>query len=408
MAKRILKEIIIDEISAVDKPAQPGALASIMKRHDPKKRAVIGKNVKMTTAHDGHQHTIDITGWDGEHLYGGHTSYGTSDGDETGHSHPWIYDKSGGLVIGEALGHKHEIAEMNKSGDKKLTGEPKMAKRILKSALASALLCSAAITKFDADTAHEDDAAMIRKAALDLNIGGLLPTDGPLAKMGDKEEDEDDEAKKMKDAEKLKKFEAIAGLNGVQKSHYDSLGDDDARTEFLKMSSDDRAGEISKASENDPVIYKSLDGLSFRKSDDDRLVAMAKSNDAKTKDIAKAQADARDAKIEKRAAEFDQLPGKTDVKKALIGAIEDIEDKEVRKGVYQILKAANDAGNADFEPKGAMTKADVADVDVKLEKMVKAHASDNNVPYATAYMAVTKSGEGAKLYKSLRSGASAE
>ena len=44
MPKRVLKDIVIDEISAVDKPAQPGAVSTIMKRFDPKKEGLAKKN----------------------------------------------------------------------------------------------------------------------------------------------------------------------------------------------------------------------------------------------------------------------------------------------------------------------------------------------------------------------------
>ena len=400
--KRILDIIKIDEISAVDKPAQPGALNAIMKRHDPKKPGIIGKNVKMTTAHDGHQHIIDLVGWEGEHLYGGMTSWVQAEGDEEGHSHPWSYDSKGGVVIGEALGHKHDIADLKKTSD--FNGDKSMA--IKKSLLASAASVATLITKFDAEKTSDEDAAAIRKAAIDLDIGGLLPTEGPLAKMADDEEDDKKDKKDMEDLKKsLKDAQSIIALNSIQKAHYDALGDED-KAAFLKMDDANRESEISKANDDNPVIYKSLDGLEFRKSDDERLVAMAKSNDEKAKDLAKSKADARDARIEKRAAEFDQLPGKDDVKKSLVGAIMDIEDESLRKGAFQILKAANSANDGDFERSGTISKADVADADSKLEKMAKAYAADNSVPYAQAYMAVTKSGEGAKLYKAVRSGAS--
>ena len=405
--KRILEVIKIDEISAVDKPAQPGALNAIMKRQDPDKPRIIGKNVKMTTAEDGHQHIIDLVGWEGEHLYGGMTSWVQADGDQEAHSHPWSYDSKGGLVIGEALGHKHDIADLKKSSES--NGDKSMA--IKKSLLTSAASVATLITKFDGATASDEDAAAIRKAALDLNIGGLLPSEGPLAKMGDDEEDDDDmEKEKMKDKMKdLKKSlsdaHSIISLTSVEKSHYDGLNDD-GKSAFLKMDASDRETAISKANDADPVIYKSLDGMEFRKSDDDRMVQMAKSNDRKSKDLAKAQAAARDSDIEKREAELDQLPGKSDVKKGLIGAILDIEDADIRKGAFAILKAANSANDDDFKRAGTLSKADVADADSKLEKMAKAHAAENSVPYAQAYMAVTKSGEGAKLYKALRTGTS--
>ena len=35
MTRRVISKLKIDELSAVDHPAQPGALARVMKRHDP-------------------------------------------------------------------------------------------------------------------------------------------------------------------------------------------------------------------------------------------------------------------------------------------------------------------------------------------------------------------------------------
>jgi len=403
--KTILEVIKIDEISAVDRPAQPGATSAIMKRHDPKKSTVIGKNVKMTTAVDGHQHTIDLTGWEGEHLYGGNTSWIKSDDDDEGHQHPWVYDAQGGLVIGEALGHRHDIEDFQKSAPKQPTGEPTMAKRILKSALASALLCSTAIAKFDEATAHEDDAAMIRKAALDLNIGGMLPTDGPLSKAS-ADEDEDDADKKKKEAEEMKKFQAIASLTGVQKSHYDTL-DENGQAAYLKMDSAARDTEISKSKDADPVVYTSLDGSVFRKSDDERLVKSIKAADDDRRQLAKSRVDARTDRIEKSVGELGNLPGETDVKKALVGAIEDIKDPAMRKGAYEILKGANDIDKSDFKRAGKISKADVADADNKLEKMAQDYAAEHSVPYEKAFMAVTQTQAGGALYKALRAGPAA-
>lgn len=403
--KRILDIIKIDEISAVDRPAQPGALNAIMKRAPSKSTGIIGKNVKMTTAHDGHQHVVDLVGYEGEHLYGGQTSWVTAEGDEEGHSHPWVYDSKGGLVIGEAMGHKHGIADFKKSKDS--NGDNSMA--IKKSLLTSAASVATLITKFDAATAGDGDAAAIRKAAQDLDIAGMLPSDGPLSKMSDAEKAKEKADDENDDIENLKKSLAnaqdIIGLTAIQKSHFDAQ-DDDGKAAFLKMDPADRDVAVSKANEADPVIFKSLDGHEFRKSDDPRMVAMAKSNDQKTKELALAKADARDAKIEKTAAQFDLLPGTAAVKKSLIGAIESIEDEDLRKGAYQVLKAAQNSSADDFERSGSLSKADVDDANSKLEKMAKTHADEHDVPYATAFMAVTKSGPGAKLYKAMRTGVS--
>lgn len=408
MGKRILKEIVINEISAVDKPAQKGALATIMKRNGPKdKKAPFSKSVKMTTAHNGHQHIVDTTGYDGEYLHGGTTDWSRAEGEEMGHNPPWLRDENGGVVIGEALGHIHSIADVNKSAQETFNGEKVMASRIKKSLLATAALTALAIQKFD-DTADwgVEEASDIRKSAVDHNIEGLLPDTGLLSKAADNDDDDEEAGKKKKMAEmdeKLKKMEAIANLSTVEKAHYDAL-DETGQNKFLKADKSDRSGMIEKASGDDPVVFTALDGTEFRKSDDIRVVELAKRLDQKEQELAKAAVQTRDRNIEKRSDEFSNLPGKSEIKKGMIGAIEDIEDADIRKGVYEILKAADNALDSDFTPSGAISKSDAKGAEQKLNDLAKSYAKDHKVDFAKAYREITKTDDGRALYNQMRLG----
>lgn len=350
MSKRVLKDIVIDEISAVDKPAQPGAVSTIMKRFDPKKEGLAKKNNPV---------------------------------------------------------HKQDKKDLNNPLDS--DGDRSMKKSLL----ASAALVAGVIGKFDDGNYSDADALEIRKAAFEHGVQGLLPKTGPLSKMSSDEESQKmkDDAKKMKDDEdmdKLKKsndrLNAIIGLSAVEKAHFDTL-DDDGKNSFLKMDASDRVDTIEKASAKDPVIFKSIDGMEFRKSDDPRLVQMAKSNDEKTRELAKANAKAKTSAIEKRAAEFDKLPGSDAVKKSVIGAIMDIDDEDIQKDAFAMLKAANSANDGDFKRQGGISKADVADANTRLEKMAKGLMAENDgMTFESAYTKAASSAEGRELYASVMQG----
>lgn len=59
--------------------------------------------VVLTTATDGHQHTLDPVD------ASGCTSYATADGADTAHKHEWVRTADGKVVIGENAGHTHEV-----------------------------------------------------------------------------------------------------------------------------------------------------------------------------------------------------------------------------------------------------------------------------------------------------------
>lgn len=411
MTKRILKDIVIMEISAVDKPAQPGATATIMKRAPIADKKIIGKNHFLTTVHDDHQHSISTTDYDGREVTGGMTSYVENEDGEGMHSHPWIIRPDGTLEIGMALGHKHEIDSVSKSHEP--NGDKSM--KLKKNLLASAALVAGLIAKFEADEVGSDwgdaEHIMVRKAAIEHDVVGILPEEGPLAvqKADFPPDDEDEEAKKKREkAEKeavnkrLARAEQIASLSAVEKGHFDTL-DDDGKSEFLGLEKSDRSTAISKANEADPVIA-TIEGMDIRKSADPILVAMAKKMNALEKKSQIEKAATRDAKIEKRADDLDKLPGKTDVKKALIGAVLDIEDEDIQKQAFEILKAANDRDDGDFSSVGAISKADADDAEGELEKMAKSiNAKNPEMTEQQAYNKALATDKGRKLYTKMKS-----
>jgi len=102
MAKRILREFKIDEISSVDRPAQQPAVKVIMKRQDIEK---MYENAVITDPDDtGHSHLLFIEGRAGE------TSYARGEGEDMGHDHPFMVNTDGTITIGEQLGHTHKVS----------------------------------------------------------------------------------------------------------------------------------------------------------------------------------------------------------------------------------------------------------------------------------------------------------
>ena len=109
--RRVMRALKINEISAVDTPAQEGAQMVIMKRQkEPKVVAtsmedvLIKSGIFLTDSVSGHTHLVEAgTG------AGGITSYNSGDAEQHSHTHPWILEKDGSITIGEADGHVHQV-----------------------------------------------------------------------------------------------------------------------------------------------------------------------------------------------------------------------------------------------------------------------------------------------------------
>lgn len=351
--KNIMKEFIIDEISVVDKPAQGGARMLLMKRADP------------------------ITDEDLDD--GGDYAYTPDPKDVTKNR----------LRLTKSVGGKPDKS-----------------------------LVDVAITELDAlfcgDTISSEDrvgiVSKLKKAWLDANpdkTENELPT--VLKNFNNKGDNNMtlEELKKQHDAEmakkdaELKKAKTLAELNDAEKAHYGKL-DDKAKDEFLSKTAEQRKAIVDDIAKGDPVVYKSADGVEYRKSDGEKVIALAKKADDAEK-IAKAEKEARETNdLKKRANEsFKNLPGTEDEKAALLKSIEAISDEKVREAVLKSVKAGDTAISAAFVRKGASNSgADDAQTEasVKLDTLAKKYATDNKISFAKAYDAVIQTEEGRKLY----------
>jgi len=106
--KNVMKEFVMDEISAVDFGAQEPAIAVLMKRR-PTTDGLVEKLIALTSSDNGHQHAIHLGRYEWKEG-GGQTSYQGEGSEEfDNHSHPFVINDDGTVTIGEANGHTHTV-----------------------------------------------------------------------------------------------------------------------------------------------------------------------------------------------------------------------------------------------------------------------------------------------------------
>lgn len=345
MTKKIMRSLKIEEISAVDTPAQRGAVVAIMKREDVKK--VSAMQAALTTSNENHTHLIDMTTYDGLPTRSGYTSF------EMDHAHPFVVLEDGTIVIGESRGHKHEIETVGKNVT--IDKEPEM-------------------TTPNADL-EAAKLALIKSEEQNQALAG-----------------------------EIAELKILAGMTDEAKVHYAKL-EGEVKTAFAKMDTEARKAAIVKANEVNAVIYTDLDGIEFRKNDDPRLIAMAKRSDEDRKARILAEEKVEKAALEAQTAEFDKLPGTAEEKAAVVKALNGIKSEDVRKKAFEILRAANKAMSGAFETRGVdrdprVAKSDdVKTAEAELEALVKRHATEKKISEAKAYDQVLATSAGADLYK---------
>lgn len=278
----------LNEISAVDRPAQGGAIMSIMKRDN------VMKNAKLTTEVDGHQHGIDFYGYECGDTHGS-TTY------QDEHSHPWLINQLGELVVGVVNGHTHSLGEREIE--------------LFKSIAVNGDRDKIAKDKGDSMSGAENKVADLEKRL-------------------------------EKSQALLEKANLVSKMSDVEKSFMSGL-DGDVAEGFLKMSSVERSAEIEKSKSSDPVIYKSADGTEYHKSDES-AANLAKRVDASEAKVAKMAKASEDAVFEKRAGdELSHATGSIESRAAIIKALDGVD------GAPEFIKSANDAAKAAQEESGS-------------------------------------------------------
>jgi len=357
--KSVFESMTLDEISAVDNPAQPGALATIMKREPTKeemeasmeaedegvkpgkgkkKKKKVEKRAALTTVVEGHTHLIADESYLSD-LVAGTTEYAEMDqGDEhpAHHSHPWVKTDDGRIVIGEVLGHTHEV-------------DP------------------SAIAKVFNGTPDSDDASNSNSGDSADPVGNVQIEDSMPTNKNEKTVDQEAVAKQLEEMKKSnERLQQIAELSDAQKGIFKSLEGEKADA-FLSLTPEQREAEVAKATEADAVVYKSQDGEEFRKSDDPRMVAMAKRADEE-RDLRKAaEAKSQESDLRKRAEDLQHIPGDVNVRMNMLKAIDGLPEEQ-RTPALEALKAQDAQLGTAFERAGT---SEVPSTDDPLKAIAK-------------------------------------
>lgn len=342
--KRVMHSLTIKEIAGVDVPAMEGARHVISKRA-PKDREEIekGGDARLTSDVEGHAHLLDAA------EQAGRTSHDMSEGEEFSHSHPWIRRADGTIVIGMSDGHTHEVLE--------------------------------------------------KRAALDNNRSNdMTDVDKKAA---------EDAVKKLADAEaRAERAEKLAEFTDAQKTHFAKMSDSQKES-FLALDSAGRQREVEKATAADPVVYTSpRTGKEYRKSGNTDVLDAVRSAD-EAWEVAKTERELRqDGDLQKRADALGSIPGEADVKKALLKAIDSIEDETLRKGALEIVVSANSGLSKSFDRRGTEggpARGTNGDAEARYEKMAQDFAKANDCTIEKARAEVLLTDEGAEVYHEMTS-----
>lgn len=327
---------------------------------------------------DGHSHVIDIVGPQGV-LSRGLTTF------DAGHVHEWVRRDDGEVIILTAEGHTHTVVD---------SVTPSEDRQAMTDAQKSALAVADRLLK-EGTLADPYQTAEIN--------GGSVDNDG-----GNRMSETQTELDALK--AQLAKSQAINALTAAHKSHYDGL-DEASQGAFLKMDATGRDASVKAAETADPVVYKSADGTEFRMTDDPRMVAMAKKMDHDAEENAKLRKAAVDSDLTKRAeTDLVNHPGSLEVRKALLSAVDAINDETLRKAAGDALKAKSAQNAGAFKVVGTdagidLNKSadDAEDAADQVNALAKEMATKSNgeLSFEQAYVKVLSDPANANVTKHL-------
>lgn len=426
IVKTVMRSFSLNEISAVDRPAQQGARATIMKRDDSMEKMTY--SMAITSMTGGHSHLITLGG--GDYMRrAGDTSH------VDGHTHPWIMTEAGDIVVGHAMGHNHGIEVISK-GDELDKREFSSKEREAAASGGAAMPDGSypiettadlrnAISAFGRAKNQAAVARHIQRRARALGATDLLPDSGKLADLLGKNNDsvgiqntaeetaalEDQQmTEKSKQAadetavnealaemtKRAERAEALVSMGEEQRSYCKSLVNASDVDAFIAMSNEDRDEVIAKAAASNGVVYTAEDGTEYRKNDDPRLIKMARDMDAEKKKRMKMEQQAYKAELEKRAAELAHIPGDESARVALLKGIDTLPQEE-RDAAMAALKAQNERLGKAFTTVGTSIAGSDDSLD-PLDSMAADIAKRDGISFERAYAKALSTTEGQKLY----------
>jgi len=198
------------------------------------------------------------------------------------------------------------------------------------------------------------------------------------------------------------RLEKMVTLTDAQRAFFKSL-DTAGQDAFLEMDDTARDAEVAKAADEDPVVYKGMDGSEFRKSDDPRLIAMAKRDDQRATENALLRKQAEDAQMLalSKSDDYKFIPGSEATKVAMLKAVHAIPDAAQRDEALTALKAQNAEMAKAFNTVGTTsggTAVDNATVNTLEKGASEIMKSDNSLTKEQAIAKYLSTPEGQAAY----------
>jgi hypothetical protein len=393
--KKIMRAFQLNEISAVDFPAQRPAKKLIIKRRDGVAKGYDDLVDVFTSSDDGHQHGIRVgTDYDGKTRV--EVMYATGEDGES-HDHQIMRGANGELIISENAGHTHTIDAdvMQNALLNMMIGKAKPEKPV-----------SARIAEIEKQLGTGASVAAILSALRDPAEPGDPADD--VGKSSEEDVDMSDKnagnlsAELKKRDDEIARLEAVIDLTPEYRAHYDGLTDT-KKSAFLGKDDVGKAAELEAVEKANPVVYTAKDGTEYRKNDDPRLVAAIQKMDEEREDMAKFRVEAEQTAFEKKATDLlGLIPGEQIEKVALVRAVAKIDDDETRGKVEKLLEGANKVYKLAMttvgvtEPAAALTPDNPG---VKLAELAKAEKEkDPGLRDDQAMNKVLDTAEGQRLY----------
>ncbi len=372
--KRRLKSIRLDKIAAVDLPCQEHATVAIVKRAPGAGAppAIVKKTFQEALRAQLVSDQISETFWRAfENQWAVRDAFRTALSDEIaeggdGSVATEAFTEAMGQLATAAADAARDAAStaetdlesaVEEAVTKYLQQQEQTMKITTKAALASAVAGFAIAKSTVADANNIIDAAVSLDdlAALDANedLAKMAEASGKKKKKGD-----DTDAMKA-----LQRENAVLKMAPAIRKHFDGLAAD-AQDAFLAKSAADQQAEVDALNEADPVVHKCLDGTQIRKSDGAAVLAMAKRNDALSKEIGELREGAAGDAIEKRArTEFPNV-ALTEASDMLKAAAQVGEDTPTGKSILKSLETMNKGRTTLFKSLGT-TEAPEVTGDIK-------------------------------------------
>jgi len=224
--------------------------------------------------------------------------------------------------------------------------------------------------------------------------GDLNANEAEMAKTDEKTAENEAVTKLAEMTKRAERAEKIAELSDAQRGIFKSL-EGDAPDEFLALTSDQREVEVAKASDANAVVYTDATGMENRKSDDSRLVAMAKRADEERALRVATEEKAVLNDLAKRAETLKHIPGDLEARMDLLKGVDSLpEDK--REAAMAAL-VAHDAGLAkSFESNGASNSGLGGDVLENVAEQIR--TADSSLTAEQAMVKALDTPEGQAAY----------